>query len=143
MRLGHPRRWLIALGAVAVVATLGVVGAPGSGPTERLTLQSLTPAAQQEIYLRFLKPRSTDFALTTRADATKIAQRADPEALPVREVVLARAHRVDLGPANDTLCWVVVMTFDQTPPASAPFLIVLVDAHTGQVVWQGGAMAGP
>jgi hypothetical protein len=107
-----------------------------------MSLQSLAPAAQQD-FIRFFKPRSTDFALTSRADAIKMAQHADPEGLPVREVVLARVRRVDGGSPNDSLCWVVVMTFDRTPPVSAPFVIVLIEAHTSQVIWQGGAMAGP
>jgi hypothetical protein len=143
MRVGHPRWWLIAVSAVVVVGALGLVGTQGIGPTEAINLHSLTAAAQQEFYLRFRKPGPTDFAFTSRADAIKLARHADPEGLPVREVVLARAHRVDGGPPNDSLCWVVVMTFGQTPPVSAPFVIVLIDAHTSQVVLQGGAMAGP
>ena len=127
---------MVLTGAVVV----GGVGTLWRGPTDTIQLESLTPAAQKDFYMRFLKPRAVDFALTSKAEAVKRAEHADPEGLPVREVVLARAHRVDWGPPNDPLCWVVVMTFDQTPPVGVGFIIILVDAHTGNVIWQGPVM---
>ncbi len=63
-----------------------------------------------------------------------------PRPYPVQEVVLARAHRVDWGPPDDPLCWVIVMAFGQAPPVNLGFVVVLVDAQTGKVIWQGGVM---
>jgi hypothetical protein len=142
VRLRRPRLWIIVLtGAIALAVIGGGLGSFWLGPAEPITLQSLTPATQERFFLQFLKPRPVDFALTSEADAVKLAEHADREALPVREVVLARVHGVDRGLLGDPLCWVVVMTFNQTPPAGPPFVIVLVDAHTDQVILQGGEFA--
>ena len=132
MHVAHRSWWWRTL--TATVVFVGILGALGLGPTEPIQLKSLTPAAQKGYYMRFLKPRPVDSATVARADAIKSAERADPEALPVQEVVLARAHRVDWGPPDDPLCWVIVMAFGQAPPVDLGFVVVLVDAHTGHLL---------
>jgi hypothetical protein len=110
-------------------------------PMEPIALHSLTPVAQQQFYMRFFKPRLVDIARVPKEEAVRLAQQADPEGGAVEEVVLAHAHRVDSGPTGDPLCWVVVMTFDQKPPVTSGFVLVLVDAHSGKVILQGGLMS--
>jgi hypothetical protein len=138
--LGKTRKVALLIMAAGIA---GVVGTLLLAPTNTITLRSLTPAAQQGFYLRFLKPKPLDIPTFSKDKAVQLAQAADREGGPVEEVVLARAHRVDWGPYNDPLCWVVVMTFGQSVPAGPPFVLVLVDAHSGKVLWQGGEFAGP
>ena len=128
---------------------LGIAAATGFGlvslwlwPTDEVLLHSLTPKAQQQFYMSFLRPGPLDFPSVTKETAVNLAEKAEPRN-PVTEVVLARAHRVQSGPEGNPLCWVVVMTFGQKPPVEAPYLLVLVDAHSGGIILQGGAMAGP
>jgi hypothetical protein len=130
---------IAAVGAVVAAAIAAAVLATGSGSAPPPSLTTVSPRFLEGIELRLDSPE-VDSPPVSREQAEATARRDWPGREP-RESVLAQCE----GPQISLTCWVVSLPPDGitsmgTPskPGSAlraaKYLIVLVDANTGQVI---------
>lgn len=134
----------IIIGAVAVSALLAATTASPS--TTATPSPILTNIAAQDLDAGHLTvTAATTTPTVTSSEAVSAAQAQWP-GFPVRQAVYA--HLKDPRSHNDSDCWIVDMTppgpfipftgpigDPNTPPPSATFLLVIVDGHTGQVLY--------